>query len=128
MPIKENKAIVRRLWEEVWNQKILTVCDEIFDEAYATHEKGWAAYVFGVIADIHFNVEDMIAEDDKVVTRFIVSGTHQGEFLGAPGTGKTFSVTGMWIHRLENGRIVEGRDWGEWDALGFLQQVGAVPT
>jgi steroid delta-isomerase-like uncharacterized protein len=126
MSVEQNKAIVRRLWEEVWNQKMLAVCDEIFDEAYATHEKGWATYVFSGIPDIHFNAEDMIAEGDKVVTRLTVSGTHQGEFLGVPGTVKTFSVTGMWIHRLESGRIVEGRQWGEWDALGFLQQVGAV--
>jgi hypothetical protein len=95
MSVEKNKVIVRRLWEEIWNQKRLAFCDEIFDEAYATHEKGWATYVFGVIPDIHFNVEDMIAEGDKVGTRFTVSGTHQGEFLGAPGTGKTFSVTGM---------------------------------
>jgi steroid delta-isomerase-like uncharacterized protein len=128
MPANQNKAIVRRLWEEVWNQKKLAVCDEIFDETYATHEKGWATYVFGVIPDIRFEVEDMIAEEDKVVTRLTISGAHQGEFLGAPGTGKTFSVTGMWIHRLENSRIVEGQDWGQWDALGFLQQVGAAPT
>ena len=127
MSLHQNKAIVRRLWEEVWNQNNLAVCDEIFDEAYAAHEKGFRAYFHTVLPDSHHTIEDLLAEGDKVVTRFRVTGTHQGEFLGVPATGKPISVTGMWIHRLENGRIVEGRQWGEWDALGFLQQVGAVP-
>ena len=127
MSLQQNKAIVRRLWEEVWNQNNLAVCDEIFDEAYAAHEKGFRAYFHTVLPDSHHTIEDLIAEGDKVVTCFRITGTHRGEFLGVPATGKPISVTGMWIHRLENGRIVEGRQWGEWDALGFLQQVGAVP-
>lgn len=127
MSLQQNKAIVRRLWEEVWNQNNLAVYDEIFDEAYAAHEKGFRAYFHTVLPDSHHTIEDLIAEGDKVVTRFRVTGTHQGEFLGVPATGKPISVTGMWIHRLAQGRIVEGRQWGEWDALGFLQQVGAVP-
>ena len=126
MSLHQNKAIVRRLWEEVWNQNNLAVCDEIFDEAYAAHEKGFRAYFHTVLPDSHHTIEDLLAEGDKVVTRFRVTGTHQGEFLGVPATGKPISVTGMWIHRLENGRIVEGRQWGEWDALGFLQQVGGL--
>ena len=128
MSAETNKATVRRLWEEVWNGRALQVCDEIFDEAYATHEKGWASYIFGVIPDVHFTIEDMIAEADKVVTRFIFSGTHQGEIFGVPGTGKQFKVTGMWLHRLDNNWIVEGKEWGEWDALGFMRQIGAVPV
>jgi steroid delta-isomerase-like uncharacterized protein len=128
MSSEQNKAIVRRLWEEVWNQNNLAVCDEIFDDAYATHEKNFRAHVKTIIPDSHHTIEDMIAEDGKVVTRFTITGIHEGEFLGVPGTGKPFTVTGMWIHRLENGRIVEGRQWGEWDRLGFLQQVGAMPT
>ena len=128
MSAETNKATVRRLWEEVWNGRALQVCDEIFDEAYATHEKEWASYIFGVIPDVHFTIEDMIAEADKVVTRFIFSGTHQGEIFGVPGTGKQFKVTGMWLHRLDNNRIVEGKEWGEWDALGFMRQIGAVPV
>jgi len=127
MSTQQNKAIVRRLWEEVWNQNNLAVCDEIFDEAYAAHEKGFRAYLHTVLPDSHHTIEDLIAEGEKVVTRFRVTGTHRGEFLGVPATGKPINVTGMWIHRLAQGRIVEGRQWGEWDALGFLQQVGAVP-
>ena len=89
--------------------------------------KGFRTYLRTVLPDSHHTIEDLIAEGDKVVTRFRVTGTHRGEFLGVPATGKPINVTGMWIHRLENGHIVEGRQWGQWDALGFLQQVGAVP-
>ncbi len=69
----------------------------------------------------------MIAEGDKVVTRHTLTGTHQGEFMGVPATGKGVKVTGMWIHRLAGGKIVEGREWGVWDALGMMQQLGVVP-
>ncbi|MBI1296745.1 hypothetical protein GC175_17455 [bacterium] len=129
MSVEQNKSIVRRLWQEVWNEQKIAVCDEIFNEAYATHEKGWATYVFTTaIPDIHFAVTDMIAEGDKVVSRLVVSGTHTGEFVGVAGTGKRFSLTATWIHRLEDGRIVEGRDWGEWNVLEFMRQVGAFPV
>ena len=128
MATQQNKAIVRRLWEEVWNQNNLAVCDEIFDEAYTAHEKDFRACLHTVFPDSHHTIEDLIAERDKVVPRFRFTGTHAGEFLGVPATGKPVILTGIWIHRLEGGRIVEGRHWGQWDALGFLQQVGAVPN
>lgn len=70
--------------------------------------------------NLQFTVEDLIAEGDKVVTRFQFVVTHQSEFMGVAGSDKAVALTGMWIHRLENGRIVEGRQWGQWDALGFL--------
>jgi len=123
---EKNKAIVSRLWEEVWNQNKLTVCDEIFDAEYAAHEKGFVPVMRAVFPDIHFDVEDMIAEGDKVVSRYTVTGTHQGEFMGIPATGKPVKITTIWIHRLADGRIVEGRDWGEWDRLSLLEQLGAL--
>ena len=126
MSAETNKAIVRRLWEEVWNQGNLSVCDEIFDADYAAHEKGFAPVLRAAFPDLHFTVEDMIAEDDKVVTRHTMTGTHQGEFMGVAATGKPVRVTGIWIHRLADGRIVEGREWGEWDALGMMKQLGAI--
>ncbi|MCB0188203.1 MAG: ester cyclase, partial [Caldilineaceae bacterium] len=69
MSTETNKVIVRRLWEEVWNQRHLSVCDEIFDAEYAAHEKGFAPVLLAAFPDLHFTIEDMIAEDDKVVTR-----------------------------------------------------------
>lgn len=126
MSIEKNKAVVRRLWEEVWNQNNLNVCDEIFDNEYAEHEKRFAPKMRMAFPDLHFTVEDMIAEDHKVVTRLTLTGTHQGEFMGIAATGKSIKVTGTWIHRLSDNRIVEGREWGEWDALEMMKQLGAV--
>lgn len=128
MSTEINKAIVTRLWDEVWNQNKLTVCDEIFDTEYAAHEKRFAPMFRGAFPDIFFSVDDMIAEGDKVVSRYTITGTHRGEFMGVPPTGKHIRLTCIWIHRLENGRIVEGRDWGEFDRLSLLEQLGAFPA
>jgi steroid delta-isomerase-like uncharacterized protein len=122
-----NKRIVRRLWNEVWNRSDLAVADSIFDDAYAAHEKAFVPVIRAAFADSHHEIEDLIAEGDKVVTRFTWSGTHQGEFEGIPPTGRRISVQGIWIHRLENGRIVEGRDWGQIDWLGLFRQLGSLP-
>jgi len=126
MSTEKNKEIVRRLWEEVWNQNDLSICDEIFDEAYAEHEKRFAPILKQAFPDLHFTIEDMIAENDKVVSRLTLTGTHQGEFMGVAATGKPIRVTGTWIHRLVGNRIVEGKDWGEWDALGMMKQLGEI--
>ncbi len=124
MSTEGNKAVVRRLWEEVWNRADLAVADEIFDEAYAAHEKAFVPVVRAAFADSHHTVEDLIAEGDRVVTRFTWRGTHRGDFMGVPTTGRRVAVGGIWIHRLEGGRIVEGREWGQVDWLGLLQQLG----
>lgn len=75
--------------------------------------------------DIKFSVEDQIAEGDLVVTRIIANGTHKGEFQGVPATNKKVRITGVSIHRIINGKIVE--EWAEFDALGLMQQIGAIP-
>ena len=126
MSMQNNKAIVRRLWEEVWNQKALDVCDEIFDAEYAAHEKRYAPTVWAAFPDSFHTIEDMITEGDKVVTRFSWRGTHRGEIWGIPATGRQVEMQGIWIHRLAGGRIVEGRRWGVLDMLGLLQQIGAT--
>ncbi len=128
MSLEANKAIVRRLWDEVWNNADLAVADEIFAPEYAAHEQatvpGWRA----TFPDSHHTIEAMIAEDDKVVTHFKVHATHRGEFMGIAPTGRQITMTGIWIHRLVNGQIVEGRTWGVVDFLGLLQQLGAQVT
>ena len=126
MSIEKNKAIVRRLWEEVWNQNNLGVCDEIFDAGYAEHERAYAPVLRAAFPDLHFLIEDMIAEGDEVVTRYTFSGTHQGEFMHIPPTGKPVKIKCIWIHRLAGDRIVEGQDWGLFDVIGMLRQLGAV--
>ena len=118
---------MRRLWDEVWNRADLAVADAIFDDAYAAHEKAFVPIIRAAFPDSHHTIEDLIAEGDKVVTRFTWTGTHRGEFEGIPPSGRRISVGGIWIHRLEGGRIVEGRDWGLVDWMSLLRQLGALP-
>ena len=128
MSPEQNKLVVRRLWMDVWNNTDLGVADEIFDSVYAEHEKNFVPIWRAAFPDSEHTIEDMIAEGDKVVTRFTVRGTHQGTFMDIPPTGKSICVTGIWIHRLVDGRIVEGRDWGQVDSQGLVHQLGGTET
>ena len=90
-------------------------------QTVATYHKG--------LPDIYWQVDDMIATDDTVITRWTGGGTQTGEVAGdppIPPTGKRVKVMGIWVHRLASGKIAES--WNVWDALGFLQQLGVVPT
>ena len=138
MSAQENKAIVRRLYEEAISQNKPEVFDEIMSPDIIDHApfpeqapglegfKGVFALVLSAFPDYQSIVEDQIAEGDKVVTRFRTHGTHQGESedLGPP-TGHRMEVTGITIEQFSEGKIVE--DWTNWDALGLMQQLGLVP-
>ena len=76
--------------------------------------------------DTHLTIEDQIAEGDKVVTRWTATGTNQGTLMGIPPSGKRVTITGISITRIANGKAVE--DWVNFDTLGMLQQIGAIPT
>jgi len=76
--------------------------------------------------DIHVTIEDQIADGDLVVSRWSAKGTHQGELMGIPATGKHATVTGITIDRIADGLIVES--WNNWDTLGLMQQLGAIPA
>ena len=76
--------------------------------------------------DIQFTIEDLIAEGDKIVTRYTARGTHRGDLQGIPPTGRQVTVTGIIISRFANGKFVEG--WLDFDALGMLQQLGVIPA
>jgi steroid delta-isomerase-like uncharacterized protein len=138
MSIEESKAIVRFWMEECYNQGNLAVADELVAPDYVNHsaplgqapglegEKQYAAMIRSAYPDFCMTIEDQIAEGDKVVTRYTGRGTHQGEFMGIPPTGKQITVTGIHIHRIAEGRVMEG--WSEFDQLGGLQQLGVVPS
>ena len=135
---ESNKAILRRFFEEMFNTGDLSVADEIVAVSYVNHNpapgetpgrEGLKTFVTDLRAsfpDIHFTVEDQVAEGDKVTTRFTTTGTPQGEFAGIPATGKHVSVTAMNIHLVSGGQIQEA--WFNWDALGMMQQLGVVPA
>jgi steroid delta-isomerase-like uncharacterized protein len=132
---EENKAIVRRYWEEVWNQKDLDKLSQFVAEEHVIHLVGgqahrppsipaWAHQALLSFPDVHFTVEDVVAEGDKVVTRWSYLATHTGPFLGIPPTNKQVTDSGTTTVRLEDGKIVEM--WVNQDSLGLLQQLGVV--
>jgi len=132
MSTKENKAIQSR-FQDIWNQGDFSIIEEIFDKYFLNHSVD--AKGFDVIRqfvtiyrkafpDVKFTIEDQIAEGDKSVMRYNITGTHKGEFQGIAPTGKSIKITGIAIHRIANGKIVE--IWANWDALGLMQQLGAV--
>ncbi len=137
MSLEENKAIERRFIEEVVNKGELAVIDELCAANFVDHSappgvapdregyKQFFAMTHSAFPDFHSTLEDMFAEGDKVVQRFTARGTHKGEFMGIPPSGKQVTITGIAIHRITGGKIVE--DWVNMDMLGMMQQLGVVP-
>ncbi|MDQ4001303.1 MAG: ester cyclase [Actinomycetota bacterium] len=136
MTEEENKALNRRFVEEVINQGNIDAIDELIDPGVVDHAappgfptgregaKQFAAMMRAAFPDLHLTIEDMIAEGDKVAVRSTWSGTHEGEFMGIPATGRRVAVSGIDISRCADGRMVE--HWEQFDALGLMQQLGAV--
>ena len=137
MSTEDNQATVRRYYEEALNAGALDVLDELAVADYDEHDplpgqgdglaglKQRVALLRGAFRP-HFTVEDVVAEGDKVVVRWTHCGTHVGEFLGIPPTGKSFSIAGIDIHGLRDGKLAE--HWHVIDQFGLLQQLGLLPT
>ena len=135
--LADTKVLVRRLFEEVWNQGNLAAIDELFAPSYIRYDpaapeaKGLAGFKQLVVLlrtafpDLHFTLEEIIAEGDKVMSRALLRGTHRGEYLGIAPTGKPVAVMGMVVLRIAQGKFQEG--WLMMDNLGLLQQLGVVP-
>ncbi len=121
--LERNKAVVRRMVDEILNEGRLDVIDELYAPALAAGARRWIAPFRASFPDMHMDVVDLIAEGDKVVGRFTCSGTHLGEWLGDAPTGRRFEkVDEVYIFRLRAGRIVHA--WGIEDTLGRLEQLG----
>jgi steroid delta-isomerase-like uncharacterized protein len=138
MSTEAHKTIVRRYVEEVQNGGNLTALDELTDPGYVNHNappgvppdreglKQITAMFRQAFPDGRMTIEDMVAEEDRVVTRKTFRGTHRGELMGIPPTGRTVSIGLMDIARLVDGRVVE--TWHVGDDLGMLQQLGALQS
>jgi len=138
MSTEESKALVRRFYEEVFNHKNMAGIDAFVDPNSIEHalppgmpggikgSKQFIGMYLAAFPDLHLTVEDQVAEADKVTTRWTSRGTHQGELMGIPPTGKHVTVTGIDINRFEDGKSVE--HWLNMDNLGMLQQLGVIPT
>jgi steroid delta-isomerase-like uncharacterized protein len=136
---EQNKILVRRAVEEVWNRGNYAVVDEVTAGDIVVHSsmpgdelhgpegiKQFYATLRAAFPDIHFTIEDQIAERDRVVTRWSARATHTGEYWGMPPTGKQYVVTGIDIDRIADGKVVEC--WPIADQLSLLQQLGVVPV
>ncbi len=121
--MEQNKEIVRRLVAEVLTAGRMDVIDELYSPRLARGAKRWITPFRASFPDMHMDVVDLIAEDDKVVGRFTCSATHLGTWLGHEPTGRRFeAVDEVYIFRLSEGRIVDA--WGIEDTLGRLEQLG----
>ena len=138
MSTEENRAVVRRFIDEVFNRGDVEVAREVLSEDYshqdpATGEMGsgiegleqMVRFYREAFPDYRIRVEEQIAEGDKVVERWTGQGTHQGTLMGIPPTGRTVTADGISIHRLAGGKIVETRT--VFDSAGMLRQIGAIP-
>lgn len=120
---EHNKAIIRRLIDEVMNSGDLDVVDELYAPALAKGARNWIAPFRASFPDVHMEIVELIAEADKVVGRFTCSATHVGDWLGNPPTGRRFErVDEVAIFRFREGRII--RAWSLEDTLSRLEQLG----
>jgi steroid delta-isomerase-like uncharacterized protein len=131
-----NTKLVRRAYEEVYNQGKLEVIDELVTSDFVVHVgsqnlhgpdalKGYVTMLRDGFPDLYLTIDMQIADGDMVVTRWTGRGTHTGTFQGIPPTGKSGSITGIDIDRIHNGKTVEC--WTNTDDLGLLQQLGVLP-
>jgi steroid delta-isomerase-like uncharacterized protein len=138
MNVEQNKAVVRRYYDEVLNQGRLSVLDDIAADDYVENDpfpgqgngladfKARVSTLLTAFSPCTFTIEDVVAEGDRVVVRWRSTGTHSGEFLGMPPTDREYTIAGIDIHRLADGRMVE--HWHVVDQLNQLQQLGMIPS
>ncbi len=135
---EENKAIVRRYWEEGFNKGDLSVMDEVISPDFVRTTTG-GRIVRGIenakhsitserasFPDLQVTIEDQIAEGDKVVSQVTWRGTQQGEFRGIPATGKEVTIPIVSIHRVVGGKISDVLI--KWDRMGVMEQLGVTRT
>jgi steroid delta-isomerase-like uncharacterized protein len=134
---EDNKALARRSWEEIVNERNPDAIEEIYPPDLVWHEpdqdllgyeqaRQFVSSFFRGFPDINITVEDVIGEGEQVVTRYTIRGTHHGETEEfGPPTEKQMELKGITIHRFEDGKIVE--EWEAYDNLSVLQQLGLVP-
>src|SRR5437016_154389 len=136
---EENKALIRRSYEEGVNKRNLSIADEVFSPDYVSYYAGkktdqrgpegfrqGIAQFLAAFPDLQGTIEDIVAEGDRVATRQTWRGTHLGVFAGVPPTGKRVTFANMDIYRFEDGKAVE--EWFSMDIFGLMQQLGAIPT
>jgi steroid delta-isomerase-like uncharacterized protein len=134
MTVEENKAIFRRMVEEGFNKGNMAVIDELVAANHVNHAdnvhgpeqyKQFISAYRAALPDLKMAIQFQVAEGDKVVNHWAAQGTHRGNLMGIPPTGKQVTITGTYIARIANGKILE--EWGNMDTLGMMQQLGVIP-
>jgi steroid delta-isomerase-like uncharacterized protein len=136
MTIEENKALVRRFVEEIFEQGRAEAVDELLADDFASHTwpstgdgkadlKRAIDRVSGALDDVRFAVEDLIAEDDRVAARLTASAKQVGEFVGIPPSDRSYTIGEIHIFRIRDGKMVE--HWHQHDRMGMMRQLGALP-
>src|SRR5205085_263834 len=137
MSTEDNKAVIRRLIDGL-NQKDVAVLDEVCTPDFVFHDpnnpqvrsredfKQWVTEFFAAFPDLHFSLEDILAEGDRVAYRYTLRATNTGSWGGATPTGKPVTFTAMSLSRFREGKSAEG--WQNGDSLGMAQQLGMIPA
>ena len=137
MSTEENKAIIRRMTEEFYNQGNVESAERFFADTYVHHDPaspqvrnrdGLKEVVRAFLAgcpDLHITIDELLAEGDTVTKRWTYHATHTGDLSGLPPTGKHITMSGLELFRLESGKIVEC--WLGYDNLSLMQQLGVIP-
>jgi steroid delta-isomerase-like uncharacterized protein len=137
MSAEDNKRVIRR-WLEAWNTNDLDAAEGLLHDGYVRHdanlpdivgpqaERNFVATALAAFPDLRFEAQHLVAEDDLVVGRLTVQGTHRGEFMGVPASGRHVDFQTVETFRLLDGKIAE--QWVVMNVLGLLQQLGAIPT
>ncbi|HTT32514.1 MAG TPA: ester cyclase [Methylomirabilota bacterium] len=135
----DNQAIIRRLYEEVWNGRKLASLDELLSPSHALHGPNFSGSSIGPEAyklqvaqfvrafpDLRWEIEETISENDKVVVVWTFTGTHKGEYRGVAATKKKVGVDGITVHHITDGKIMDS--YANWDTWGMMKQLGVVPA
>jgi predicted ester cyclase len=131
-----NKELVRRFYREVYGDWNMAMVDEVVSPRFMSHDwpkdggsgpqvfRNYYTFIRSVVPDARYEVDDLLAEDDRVMVRWRMLGTHQGEYQGIAPTGRAITLKGVAIYRLEGGKMVER--WVVSDLHDVLEQIGAV--
>lgn len=139
MTTRDNRTLVSRFFEEVFNRQDAGAAADILAPDFVAHHPAFPGGIRGVegimgttgmfragFSDLNYRPDDFVVEGDKVAVRWTAHGTHDGTFFNVPPSGRTVTVTGIDIFRASDGKLAEA--WVNSDLLGLMQQIGAVPS
>lgn len=137
MAMEDNKTVMCRIVDEVWDKGEPEVIDELFAPDFVDHNPGpygsgrealkkFVTMFRTAFPDLHTTELDLIAEGDKVAARYTAIGTQEGDFMGVPPTGKQVTMSGVIFAKFANGKVVE--TWDFFDMIKFMEQLGIAPA